>query len=402
MNGPGDRGSDPGSVRAMPRLAVIDTETTGLGAQDRVVEIAVVVLDATTLETVDEYDTLINPCRDVGPEHIHGISASMVEAAPTFAEIAGDLAHRLDDHILVAHNLPFDVRMVQGEFTRLDAELAEGRGICTLKLSGSRLSTATQDHGIRLDDHHRALADARAAAELLRVLRERAPDDVEVATVSGDLSGSFRTLRRDAFSIDGAAVLARVVADARARAGSFDRAYLETLDWMLDDFDLDGDEWGALTLLAHRAGASSADVAELHERYLDAFIAASRRDGVVSDLEHATLRRLADLLDVPAARVPEADVLPTIDALRAGMGVCFTGTAVDARGDAWARDRLEEVARAAGLRPVASVTRSGCDLLVAADPSSSSGKTRRARDYEVPVIGVDEFLDLTGARVART
>ena len=392
MSRTADPAVGPGSVRAMPRLAVIDTETTGLGAQDRVVEIAVVVLDATTLETVDEYDTLINPCRDVGPEHIHGISASMVEAAPTFAEIAGDLAERLDDHILVAHNLPFDVRMVQGEFTRLDAEFAEGRGICTLRLSGSRLSTATRDHGIALDDHHRALADARAAAELLRILHEQAPEDIEAATVVGDLSSSFRTLRRDAFSIDGAAVLARVVADARARAGSFDRAYLETLDWMLDDFDLDRDERGALLLLAHRAGADAGRVADLRSRYFDAFVEASRRDGVVSELEHATLRRLADLLEISAARVPEVTALPGVEALEPGQRVCFTGTAVGPDGRPRSRADLETIARDLGLEPVAGVTKRGCDLVVAADTSSSSGKARKARDYGIAVIDVAEFL----------
>ena len=400
MSRPGGPAADAGSVRAMPRLAVIDTETTGLGAQDRIVEIAVVVLDATTLETVDEYDTLINPCRDVGPQHIHGISASMVEAAPTFAEIAGDLADRLDNHVLVAHNLPFDVRMVRGEFTRLDAELAEGRGVCTLEMSGSRLSTAVQEHGIRLDDHHRALADARAAAELLRALRDRAPDDVEVATVVGDLHSSFRTLRRDAFNVDGAAVLARVVADAQARAGSFDRAYLETLDWMLDDFDLDRDERGALLLLAHRAEADSTHVADLHDRYFQAFVEASRRDGVVSELEHATLRRLADLLDIATVRIPEVTARPGIDVLEPGRRVCFTGSATDAAGRPLARADLERLARAAGLEPVAGVTRSGCDLVVAADTASSSGKARRARDHGIPVIDVEAFLRLVDAQRA--
>lgn len=388
--------ADPVSLRAMPRLAVIDTETTGLGAQDRVVEIAVVVLDATTLETVDEYDTLINPRRDVGPEHIHGISASMVEAAPTFEEIAGDLAARLDDHILVAHNLPFDVRMVQGEFNRLDADFAEGRGICTLRLSGSRLSTATSEHGIRLDDHHRALADARAAAELLRILRAGAPADVEAATIIGELHSSFRTLRRDAFSIDGAAVLARVVADAQARAGTFDRAYLETLDWMLDDFDLDQDERGALLLLAHHAGADAAAVADLNDRYFEAFVDASRRDGVVSDLEHATLHRLASLLDIAPARVPDPTERPGIDDLARGQRVCFTGTPVDPDGRPRARADLEAIARDLGLEPVASVTKRGCDLVVAADASSSSGKARKARDYGIPVIDVAEFLHRAG------
>lgn len=399
---PGPAGAVAVSLPTMAPLAVIDCETTGLSSRDRIVEIAVVVLDPTSLEVVDEYDTLVNPQRDVGPVHIHGISAAMVEAAPTFEEIAGELAARLDGSVLVAHNLPFDTRMLGGEFARLDATFAEGTGICTLRLSGTRLAVASAEHGVPLDDHHRALADARASAGLLRALRERVPSATSPAAIDGQLQRSFRTLRRDAFALDGASVLARFIAEAEVRSGSFDRAYLETLDWMLDDFDLDPDEWAALTLLAHRAGAGADDVAELHTRYLDAFIAASRRDGIVSDLEHATLRRLADLLDVPVTRVPEPDPRPAVDGLRAGMGVCFTGTAVDARGDSWARGRLEDVARAAGLRPVASVTRSGCDVLVAADPSSSSGKARRAREYDIPVIGVDEFLDLTGARVART
>jgi hypothetical protein len=61
------------------RIAVIDVETTGLSNNDRVVEIAIVTLDAAG-DVVDEFDTLINPMRDVGPSWIHGIDASMVGA----------------------------------------------------------------------------------------------------------------------------------------------------------------------------------------------------------------------------------------------------------------------------------------------------------------------------------
>ena len=66
------------------RPIVVDVETTGFGRQDKILEIAAIALDPTTWEIVDEYDTLINPQRDVGPTGVHGISASMVEAAPTF------------------------------------------------------------------------------------------------------------------------------------------------------------------------------------------------------------------------------------------------------------------------------------------------------------------------------
>ena len=385
------------NLNPMPLLAVIDCETTGLASRDRIVEIAVVVLDPNTegLDVVDEYDTLVNPQRDVGPVHVHGITPSMVEAAPTFAEIAGDLATRLNGHVLVAHNLPFDLRMLASEIDRLGAAFDPGEGICTYKLSGTSLSKAVIKHSITLDDHHRAIADARASAEILRKLYRDAPTDVTAATLDGDLHRSFRTLRRDAFSIDGAAVLARVCADAGVRAGSFDRSYLETLDWMLDDFQLDDDERGALQILATHAQAGSGELADLHDLYFDAFVAASMRDGIISELEHATLERLATLLEVPMHRVPPADDLPGITALSRGMRVCFTGTAVDERGHEWARSRLEATAIAADLIPVESVTRSACDLVVAADPSSSSGKARKARDYAIPVISVDDFVALT-------
>jgi DNA polymerase III epsilon subunit-like protein len=77
------------------RFAVVDVETTGLYNSDRVVEVAVVTITADG-RVVDEWDTLINPQRDVGPTHIHRITPSMVSAAPTFEEIAVALARRLD------------------------------------------------------------------------------------------------------------------------------------------------------------------------------------------------------------------------------------------------------------------------------------------------------------------
>ncbi|MEW4486886.1 3'-5' exonuclease [Thalassoglobus sp. JC818] len=57
--------------------AVIDVEPTGLRATDRVIEIGIVVLDQ-DLEVIDEYETLIDPMRDVGETSIHGISPSML------------------------------------------------------------------------------------------------------------------------------------------------------------------------------------------------------------------------------------------------------------------------------------------------------------------------------------
>ena len=121
------------------KTVVIDTETTGLGKLDRIVEIAAITINPQTGEIIDEFETLVNPERDIGPTSIHGITPSMVETAPTFEEIATALARRLTGAILVAHNLSFDVRMLKQEYDRLDSSFDSGLGRCTLRATGLKL-----------------------------------------------------------------------------------------------------------------------------------------------------------------------------------------------------------------------------------------------------------------------
>jgi DNA polymerase III subunit epsilon len=177
------------------RLVVIDTETTGLSNRDRIVEVAAVVFD-TGGDVVDEYDTLVNPHQDVGPTHIHGITGPMVSQAPTFDEVAEALARRINGAVLVAHNLPFDVRFLANEYRRVGATLMPGKGICTLRLTGVRLEVACQRYGVPLDHHHRALADARAAGMLLQRLLGERPHGVPANVQHLAAPFSSRTLPR--------------------------------------------------------------------------------------------------------------------------------------------------------------------------------------------------------------
>ena len=85
------------------RVVAVDCETTGFGRYDRILEIAVVEVDIATGRVIDEFETLVNPVRDVGPVDVHGVTASMVSAAPTFDEVAVALARRLGGGTLVAH-----------------------------------------------------------------------------------------------------------------------------------------------------------------------------------------------------------------------------------------------------------------------------------------------------------
>ena len=70
--------------------AVIDLETTGYSPKhhDRVVEVGIVRIDPDG-NRLREYCTLINPHRDMGATHVHGISATDVAGAPAFRDEAG-------------------------------------------------------------------------------------------------------------------------------------------------------------------------------------------------------------------------------------------------------------------------------------------------------------------------
>lgn len=375
-----------------PKPVVVDVETTGFGAHDRIVEIAVITLDPETWETQDEYDTLINPERDVGPTGVHGITAGMVELAPVFEEVLPPLAQRLRGAVIIAHNLRFDTRMMGFEFERHHVPINFGRGWCTLRATREKLETACQREGIRLENAHRALTDARATAELAKRLQlaEKKGSTRPVQVNAIDAPINLRTHRRG-LADAGTSPMHRVVYRSPYPHGDEAMAhYLDALDWVLDDGVIDRTEWAAMDDLAREWGLSAAKQLQAHHSYVECMIAAAERDGFVSEAEHAILRRIAGQLRVDAD-IPEPSQSAGVRRLTQGMRICFTGEAV-VEGRIWKRADLWEIARRNGCEPVTSVTKKKCDLLVAADISSASGKARKARRYGKPIISVTDFL----------
>ena len=379
-----------------PRFVVVDCETTGFGQHDRIVEIAALTLDPETWEPTDEYDTLINPERDVGSVGVHGITASMVEAAPTFPEVAATLARRLHRAVLIAHNLPFDARMLGYEFARVGVAFNAGAGLCTLKATGEKLNAACRRYGITLNLQHRALADARATASLAReVLVDGDGELVSVNLGHVPLPLNVRTLRRES-SDAGISELARIV--SLSYFPFADEAlllYLDALDWILDDGYIDDEERTAIKELASHLGITVEQCHQAHRSYLSSIIAAAERDGIVTEAEKRLIDNVAKVLDITDVTPPNVTQLSATSSLRRGMRICFTGEVI-VKGKTIHRNLLEENAALVGMQPVSSVTKKGCDLLVAADPSSQSGKARKARRFGIPVIMVADFLNEVG------
>ena len=162
----------------------------------------------------------------------------------------------------------------------------------------------------------------------------------------------------------------------------------------MSDFEITADELKYLNDWAETLGLSSSKQEELHSSFFNQIVKAAERDSYISDTEKMLLEKAAKTLGLTYKAPAETDQKNDQFSLKPGMKVCFTGTAIGKDGEELTRETLELYATKKSLIPVSSVTKKTCDLLVAADKSSMSGKTKKARDYGIQVISVAEFLDL--------
>lgn len=382
---------------AIHNLAVIDFETTGFRSKtDRVVEVGIVFVDPNTFEIVEEWDTLINPMRDVGPTQIHGITASMVEVAPTFDEIVGLLCAKLHGHILVSHNLPFDKRFLGLELDRLSVPFEFGQGYCTLQATGQKLTYACSEVGYSIDYEHNALSDARATTALLpRVIDRISTTSAPFEVFDSDHQVNSRTLRRETVSPNQPENVAwkRIVSNVQAPIADNNHAqYLYLLDYVLIDRIIDDEEEEELSKLCRELGIVRRERKKLDTTYLESVISAAARDNVITTAEHELIQQLKDSLKV---KIDVPDVTrgySKTSELGQGTNVCFTGESV-INGEHYTRTRLERIAKDAGFGVTRSVTKSSCDILVASDVSSQSSKAKNARKFGISIISVEDFLD---------
>ncbi len=413
-------------------FCVIDVETTGFSPRlgDRVVEIAAVRMrdDGTVL---DAWSTLVNPGRDIGATHIHGITAGEVLDAPRFQQVAGDLLERLDGAVFVAHNLRFDWGFIAAEFERAGHPLPPWPGLCTMAL-GSRvqphvpsrkLAECCEHLGIAIPQAHAALDDAVAASSLLahylglaRSHGLRTLEDLGCLPLSWPSaipalppSGLLHLRGHDKV---------RLHQQASYLAGLVDRLdgtefsepelaeYLNLLDRALEDRRLSAAEADALHETAQDWGLDANAVRRAHDTYFAALAAAALTDGVVTTSERADLNAVAGLLGLSDGAVDDAlrraptetnSASATTDLT--GLSVCFTGALIGRiDGDLITRSEAQELATQAGLIVKTGVSK-GLDLLVVADPDSQSGKAKRARELGTRVMAEAVFWRAIGAQV---
>jgi len=282
-------------------FAVIDLATTGIAPHrdDRIVEIAVVRI-GTDGAAEKEWTTVLDPERDPGPTHIHGITGGDVAGAPRFVEVADRLLAQLEGAVVVAHNARFDLGFLVAELELAGYQAPLWPVLCTLELAelvgmepSRRIADCCAAEGIDVGDRREAPADAIAAARLLAIYLDRArthgmsladlgchPLDLPEPQAPRSAVGpplrprphtpdvaQETAARRRTHALGPAGLVARTRA---ARTGDTrGDAYLDVLDRVLADGVLTDDEVATVREVAQAWGLSAARIDELHTYFLD-------------------------------------------------------------------------------------------------------------------------------------
>lgn len=163
-------------------FVAIDTETSSLGMSAEIIEVSAVRFE--NFRPVKVFKTLCKPYGRISLEAtaVNGITNDHVKNAPRFAEIIPALDEFTDRLPLVAHNAPFDLRMLAAEgfptagrqvFDTLPIARSILRDQNGDKLPSYKLAEACKQCAILFSGAHRSTADAFACGLLFLELAKR-------------------------------------------------------------------------------------------------------------------------------------------------------------------------------------------------------------------------------------
>ena len=169
---------------------ILDTETTGLGDDAEVVELAVIDCAGAVL-----LDTLVRPSGPVPAEAgaIHGITDAMLADAPTWSEIHARFCGLVEGRQVVIYSREFDVRVINQTARRYGLQAPQGFDLvldpgsihCAMQAYAEfrgewsaekgryrwqKLSAAAEQQGVTVTNAHRALGDCLMTLGVVRAM----------------------------------------------------------------------------------------------------------------------------------------------------------------------------------------------------------------------------------------
>ena len=179
---------------------VFDIETTGFSpVTNHIIEIGAVRVEKGQI--TDRFSTFVNPQVPI-PYHIEqltGINDNMVLSAPVISEVLPKFLEFCGDAVIVAHNASFDTSFIRENANRLgltyEPTILDTVTLARLllpNLNRYKLDTVAKELKISLENHHRAVDDAGATAEIfvrfLEMLHARDIHDLGALNALSEMS----------------------------------------------------------------------------------------------------------------------------------------------------------------------------------------------------------------------
>ena len=158
----------------------LDTETTGTGQTDRIIQIGIVDTQGETL-----FQSLVNPGMPIPAESsaVNAITDDMVKEAPVWTQIWTDVEATLRGRVIGIYNADFDLRLLRqtNKAYGLPMSIETNQAFCVMKLfaafygewnarnngfKSQKLEFAGRFFAIPIPNSHNAIDDARLTAAL--------------------------------------------------------------------------------------------------------------------------------------------------------------------------------------------------------------------------------------------
>lgn len=188
-------------------FTAIDIETTGLNPfKNRITEIGMVKICGGVI--TDEYQRLINPGEFIPPgiTALTGITNEMVFNKPEFEQFAAEITQFIGkdslNSAIAGHNVMFDIRFLNASMLRAGYNKIPLPAVCTSRLArrlnrqlpSKSLKSLKKYFGIYARRSHRALDDAKAAAQILTFFIEQLVNEYELETLDELISFQFKKI----------------------------------------------------------------------------------------------------------------------------------------------------------------------------------------------------------------
>ena len=194
---------NPKGQSLMDSFVVFDIETTGFSSvTNHIIEIGAVKVENGKI--VDRFSTYVNPQEPI-PYRITKLTTitdADVMDAPTIDQVLPEFFAFCEGCVLVAHNASFDTGFIKENARKLELPYAYTH-VDTLAMARvllPQLAKFTLDHvaktvGVSLENHHRAVDDAEATAEIFEkfipMLLEKGAHDLDAVNELGRTSTDY-------------------------------------------------------------------------------------------------------------------------------------------------------------------------------------------------------------------